>query len=93
MAHCAMVRREQLAGGEVRCRWLWMKGVVVHWIDNALDSRWRVDTDHGVVDGVRNCGVESPVPVWDSERCCGCLVLRLLRWGVGTCDLLGIGPK
>lgn len=69
-----------------------MEGVIVQRINDVLDSCRRIDADHGIVDRIGNRGVESPVPVWNSEQSRGCLVLGLLRCWIGACNLLGIGP-
>lgn len=70
-----------------------MKGVIVQWINHVQCPVWGVDIDHWVVDRIRHCDIEGPIPVWYTKGDGCCLIYAALACWVGGGDLLGIAPE
>lgn len=70
-----------------------MESVAVQWIGNIHDAMRRIYTDRRIIDRIGHRGVESPVPVWDSEGRGSALILPSLGCWVLCGDLLCVVPK
>ena len=70
-----------------------MESIVVQGIDHRQSALRSVDSDHRVIDRIRHCGIDGPVPVRDPERRRGYLICTSLCCWVGCCNLLGIVPQ
>ena len=79
--------------GKVRRRRLWVKGIIIQWINDALESRRRIDVDHWLIDNIGHRDVRCPIPVGHAEGLSCRLIIGALGSWICRGDLLCVVPQ